>query len=83
MLRDFPDVDYTPVRITGLMLEQQQLYAVLAVGAGSKLLPCEAADLIDVESFEGRAHEYFGVAYHLADEFVPAISSVMSQAVAA
>ena len=83
MVRDFFSGDYVPVRITGLLLERQQLYAVLAVGTGSKLLPCDAADLIDAESFEERARKYFGVPYHLADEFVPAISSAMRQAVAA
>lgn len=83
MLRDSFSGDYAPVQITGLLLEHQQLYAVLAVGAGTKLLPCDAADLIDADAFEKRAREYFGVHYHLADEFVPAISNAMLQAVAA
>lgn len=72
---------HTSVRISRLILENEQIYAVLALGAGSKLLPCAAADLVEAESIERRAREYFGAEYRLANEWNSAISSAMLQGV--
>ncbi len=59
------------------------LYGVIRVDAGSKLLPVSPADLLDVESFEACARDYFGAECRHVGDWPISLSTAMRQAVAA
>lgn len=83
MLDKLVPCDHIPMRLIGLFVENGVLFALITVASGAKFLPCDPSDLLDAESFELRAREYFGAAYRIDGEFLPAVADAIRKGVAA